>query len=168
MGHNSVLGLYCRHIDLILRFKRQNTFTQPVPSGAAKKNPGKTGRRQHKREVFHPGQAYKTGPFLSCDPASKTRSGRRWLWGWAGRPDEMQGTAEQRAHHTVELWCRSRLRATCQARAASIGAAVWRRRGALLRCGGGHEQGRQAPAMELRQGGQVKCRARQSRAHTTQ
>ena len=40
--------------------------------------------------------------------------------------------------------------------------------GALRRCGGGREQGRQAPAVGLGRGGQVKCRARQSRAHTTQ
>ena len=40
--------------------------------------------------------------------------------------------------------------------------------GALRRCGATREQGRQAPAVGLGRGGQVKCRARQSRAHTTQ
>ena len=49
----------------------------------------------------------------------------------AGRPGEMQGAAEPCAHHTVELWCRSRLGAACQARAAPIGAAV----AAAARCG---------------------------------
>ena len=31
----------------------------------------------------------------------------------------MQGAAEPCTHHTVELWCRSRLGAACQAKAVS-------------------------------------------------
>ena len=59
------------------------------------------------------------------------RGGRRRLWAEAGRPGEMQGAAEPYAHHTVELWCRSRVGAACQARTASIGAAM----AAAARCG---------------------------------
>jgi hypothetical protein len=86
------------------------------------------------------------------------------LWGpppgrQAGRPCELKDAAEPCAHHTVELWCRSRLPAACQAKAAGFGPVGL---AAAARCDGGagatREQGLQAPAVGLGRGGEIRCR----------
>ena len=46
----------------------------------------------------------------------------------AGQSGELKGAAEPCTHRTNEHWCRSRLRAACQAKAAGFGPGVWRRR----------------------------------------
>ena len=45
-----------------------------------------------------------------------------------GQSGELKGAAEPCTHRTNEHWCRSRLRAACQAKAAGFGPGVWRRR----------------------------------------
>ena len=103
MGHNSVLGLYCHHIDLILRFKRQNTFTQPIPSGAAKKTQEKRVEDSTNARCFTQDRLTRQG--LSCLVIQLPRQDPAGAGSGAGRGGQMKCRARQSSAHTTQSSC---------------------------------------------------------------
>ena len=90
---------------------------------AGRRMPGRPGQLRAawiRAAVWRRRRRRRAAALRRCPRAASAGAGRGCGAG-AGRPAGMHGAPEPCAHHTVELWCRSRLGAACQARAASIG-----------------------------------------------